>query len=117
MAVAYRPYPNAPGQYWADRLAGDWSYYIIASGFTSEDEFFAALASLTLTDATTFETVGANIGVVIPGVHNDLAGQVLGQLTLPDAAFIDAVTNEMPMSADTYGFELFQGATCAWYSD
>jgi hypothetical protein len=115
--VAYRPQPNNPGQYWVDWQAGAWSYYVIATGFVTEDEFIAALSSLTLTDATTFEAAGTTIGLVMPGEHNELADRVLANVTLSDDAFDAAATTELAMSADSYGFELFRGAACAWHAD
>ncbi len=114
--VAYRPLPEAPGEYWADWQTGDWSFYVIASGFASEEEFLSALASLTLTDSATFEAAGSAIAVVMPGVHNELAGRALGAVGLSDAAFADAATTALPMSADSYGFELIQGAACVWFT-
>ena len=34
---------------------------------------------------------------------------------LDAAAFADAATTELPMSADSYGFELIKGAACVWH--
>lgn len=73
------------------------------------------MASLTLTDSATFEATGAAIGIVMPGVHNDLAGQALDAAGLDAAAFADAATTELPMSANSYGFELIKGAACVWH--
>ena len=115
--VAYRPQPTRPGEYWVDWQVGDWSYYVIASGFADEDTFFAALSSLTLTDPATFEETGADIGIVMPGEHRELADQVLSQVDLTDDALQQAATTEVPMSLDSYAFELFHGATCVWYAD
>ena len=115
--VAYRPQPNRPGEYWVDWQAGDWSFYVIASGFPDDDAFFAALSSLTLSDPATFEATGSDIGLVMPGQHRELADQVLSLVDLSDASRLDATTTELAMSLDSYGFELFQGATCAFYTD
>lgn len=115
--VAYRPQPDRPGEYWVDWQAGDWSYYVIASGFPDDDTFFAALSSLNLTDAATFEASGAEIGLVIPGEHRELADHVLSRVDLTDDARLQAATTELPMSLDSYAFELFQGATCVWFAD
>ncbi len=44
--------------------------------------------------------------------------QVLARLELTDASLTDAATIELlPTSLDSYGFELFRGATCAWYTE
>lgn len=115
--VAYRPLPDQPGQYWVDWQAGDWSYYVIASGFPDEDTFFAALSSLTLTDPATFEATGSDIGIVMPGEHRELADQVLSLVGLTDDALQQAATTQVPMSLDSYAFQLFQGATCVWFAD
>jgi hypothetical protein len=115
--VAYRPQPTRPGEYWVDWQTGDWSYYVIASGFPDEDGFFAALSSLTLTDPATFEATGADIGIVMPGEHHELADQVLSQVGLTEDALQQAATTEVPMSLDSYAFDLFRGATCVWSSD
>jgi len=115
--VAYRPQPDRPGDYWVDWQAGDWSFYVIASGFPNDDAFFAALSSLTLSDPATFEATGSDIGLVMPGQHRELADQVLSLVDLTDASRLDAATTELAMSLDSYGFELFQGATCAVYAD
>jgi len=53
----------------------------------------------------------------MPGVHDQLANRVLANVGLSDTGLLDAATTEMPTSADSYGFELFQGATCAWYAE
>jgi hypothetical protein len=115
--VAYRPQPTRPGEYWVDWQAGDWSYYVIASGFTDDDTFFAALSSLTLTDPATFEATGADIGIVMPGEHRELADQVLSQVGLSGDALGQAATTQVPMSLDSYAFDLFRGATCVWFAD
>jgi hypothetical protein len=115
--VAYRPQPDRPGDYWVDWQAGDWSYYVIAAGFPDEDTFFAALSSLALVDPATFEAAGADIGIVMPGQHPELADQVLSRVDLTDDARQQAATTELPMSLDSYAFELFRGATCAWFAD
>ncbi len=115
--VAYRPQPTRPGEYWVDWQAGDWSYYVIASGFADEDTFFAALSSLTLTDPATFEATGADIGIVMPGEHPELADQVLSRVGLTDDALQQAATTQVPMSLDSYAFDLFRGATCIWSAD
>lgn len=115
--VAYRPLPDLPGEYWVDWQAGDWSFYVIASGFADEDAFLDALSSLTLADPATFEATGGDIDLVMPGQHPDLANQVLSLVELTDAARLDAATTELPMSLDSYAFELFQGATCAVFAD
>ena len=112
--IAYRPQPHTVGSYWADWLAGDWSYYVIADGFDSEDEFTGALSSLALTDPATFAAAGPTLGLVLPGRHDELAGHVLTDVPLTEAAFADAATTQLAMSADSYGFELFQGAVCTW---
>ena len=113
--VAFRPQPETPSQFWADWQSGEWSFYAIASGFESEEQFLSELASLTLTDPATFEAAGASIGVVMPGVHNDLAARALDTVGLSNTAFADAATTDLPMSADSYGFELLQGAACVWH--
>jgi hypothetical protein len=115
--VAYRPLPDQPGQYRVDWQAGDWSYYVIASGYADEDTFLVALSSLTLTDPATFEATGTDIGLVMPGEHRELAGQVLSLVGLTDDALQQAATTEVPMSLDSYAFDLFRGATCVWFAD
>lgn len=92
-------------------------FYVIASGFPDEDTFFAALSSLTLTDPATFEATGTDIGIVMPGEHRELADQVLSQVGLSDDALGQAATTEVPMSLDSYAFDLFRGATCVWFAD
>jgi hypothetical protein len=115
--VAYRPLPDRPGEFWVDWQAGDWSYYAVATGFADEDAFFVALSSLTFTDSATFEAAGADIDIVMPGEHLELADQVLSRVELPDDARRQAATTELPMSLDTYAFELFRGVTCVWFAD
>jgi hypothetical protein len=115
--VAYRPQPARPGEYSVEWHTGDWSYYVIASGFADEDTFFAALSSLTLTDPATFEETGADIGIVMPGEHRELADQVLSQVGLSDDALGQAAATQVPMSLDSYAFDLFRGATCVWFAD
>lgn len=115
--VAYRPLPDLPGEYWVDWQAGDWSFYVIASGFADEDGFLDALSSLTLADPATFEATGGDIDLVMPGQHPELANQVLSLVDLSDAARLDAATTELAMSLDSYAFELFQGATCVVFAD
>jgi hypothetical protein len=100
-----------------DWQAGDWSYYVIASGFPDEDTFFAALTSLTLTDPATFEATGADIGIVMPGEHRELASQVLSLVGLTDESIQQSATTQVPMSLDSYAFDLFRGATCVWFAD
>jgi hypothetical protein len=115
--VGYRPQTDRPGEYWVDWQAGDWSYYVIASGFPDEDAFFAALSALTLTDPANFEASGANIGIVMPGEHRELADQVLSRVGLTDEAFLQAATTELPMELYSFAFELFHGASCVWFAD
>jgi hypothetical protein len=95
--------------YW---MSGDWSFVLIADGFTDEDELLDIVGSLTLTDPETFAAAGPSIDIVMPGVHTDLATAVLGNLGLTDSTLSDAATTDMPMSTYHYGFELVWGATC-----
>jgi hypothetical protein len=93
-------------------LSGDWSFYVIAEGFTDEAELLDVVASLTLTDPATFAAAGPGLDIVMPGDHTELATAVLGGLGLTDTTLTDAATTEMPTSAYHYGFELVQGASC-----
>lgn len=93
-------------------LSGDWSFYVIAEGFTDEAELLDVLASLTLTDPATFTAAGPSLDIVMPGTHTELATTILAGLGLDDTTLTDAATTETPLSSYHYGFELVQGATC-----
>lgn len=95
--------------YWTSR---DWSFYVMADGFTNEDEVLDIVGSLTLTDPETFAAAAPRLDIVMPGIHTDLAAAVLGNLGLSDAALSDAATTDMPLSTYHYGFELVTGAYC-----
>ena len=53
---------------------------------------------------------------IVSGEHRKLADQVLSQVGLRDDALQQAATTQVPKSLDSYAFQLFRGATCAWFT-
>ena len=53
----------------------------------------------------------------MPGEHRELASQVLSLVGLTDESIQLAATTQVPMSLDSYAFDLFRGATCVWFAD
>lgn len=97
--------------YW---MSGDWSFYVIADGFTDGDGLLDIVSALTLTDNDTFVAAAPSLDIVMPGEHSDLALPVVDGLGLTDMALTDAITTDLPMSMYHYGFELVKGAACVF---
>jgi hypothetical protein len=96
-------------------MSGDWSFYVIADGFTDGDELLDIIGELTLIDSQTFVAAARELlDIVMPGEHSDLALPVIEGLGLTDMALTDAITTDLPMSMYHYGFELVKGAACVF---
>jgi hypothetical protein len=96
-------------------MSGDWSFYVIADGFTDGDELLHIIGELTLIDSETFVAAARELlDIVMPGEHSDLALPVVEGLGLTDMALTDAITTDLPMSMYHYGFELVMGAACVF---
>lgn len=110
--VAYRPLPDQPGSYWADWLDGEWSFYAMGLNLDSEVQFIELLESLTIVDAETFASADSGLAVALPGRHDDLALDILGDLQLSSEQFDRASTTSMMTGAYDYRFELYFGLGC-----
>ncbi len=88
--VAYRPLPDSPGRYWADWLAGDWSFYVDAEGFESEESFFQALAELRYTDADTLSQLSDG-GITAPSQRDGTIAAMIADVPLPPGFDVDAL--------------------------
>jgi len=110
--IAYRPLPDQPGSYWADWLDGGWSFYAIGSNLESEEQFISLLGSLTIVDEETFAAGDPGIDVTLPGRHDEIATDILGDLGLSTEQFDQASTTTMITGAYDYAFELYFGLGC-----
>jgi hypothetical protein len=111
-AVSYQPDGDSKQIAW---LAGGWAYSVTAAGFNSDDELFATIASLHLTDGTAFVAAAPSLQLQLPGDRVADIQRLEQNLELPsntptgEWSPSQVVTNERD-----FAFTFYFGLACGW---
>ncbi len=112
--IAYRPLPDSPGTYWADWQVGEWSYYSMAEGLASEDEFLALLSSMQIVDNSAFITAAGSLSLLQPGDHSAFVANFVQGIALPPNTPTDGWSTTALTTEFEYTFSLMLGLGCGW---